>query len=104
MKRYKVEFLPSARMDLVRSFEWGVDVWGKAQAAKWLREMYAVCKKRLEHFPLACPVAPESEDLGREVRHLVIGRYRAIFVVNANIVTVLHVRGAYVPPHFEDAE
>lgn len=96
MKKYKVEFLPSAKEDLRRSFEWGVEVWGKEQAAKWLRDMYSVCKQRLTHIPKGCPVAPESELLGRELRQLIIGRYRVIFIVGYDHVMVLHVRGPFV--------
>ena len=95
MKTYKVEFLPEAKEDLRLSFEWGIDVWGKIQAEKWLREIYTTCKKRLEQFPESCPIAPESEDLNRELRQLIIDRYRVIFVVKGSTVTVLHVRGAY---------
>ena len=102
MKRFKVEFLPSATEDLTRSFEWGIDVWGTAQAGKWLRKMYSTCRKRLQRLPLACPIAPESEDLDRELRHLVIGRYRVIFVVKGDTVTILHVRGPYVGPTSDD--
>lgn len=96
MKRYRVELLPEAREDLYSSYEWGIQSWGKAQADEWLRTFYATCKKRLRHSPKACPLAPESHDLNRELRHLIIGRYRVIFVIEGQTVTILHVRGAYV--------
>lgn len=96
MKRYQVEFLPTAQQDLRLSFEWGANIWGKTRAKKWLREFAATCKKRLKQFPESCPIAPESEDLGRELRQLVIDRYRVIFVVRNDVVTILYVRGAYI--------
>ena len=95
MKTYKVEFLPAAKEDLRLSFEWGVEVWGKTQAEKWLREFYTTCRKRLKQLPEACPIAPESEDLGRELRQFIIDRYRVIFIVKDSTVTILYVRGAY---------
>jgi plasmid stabilization system protein ParE len=104
MKRYKVAFLPSAQHDLRLSFEWGASMWGKTQAKKWLRELSATCKKRLTQFPEACPIAPESEDLGRELRQLVIDRYRVIFVVVNDVVTILYVRGSYNGTSFDDDE
>ena len=104
MKSYKVEFLPSAQQDLRLSFEWGVNVWGKTQAQKWLKGFYATCKKRLKQFPQSCPIAPESEDLGRELRQFVIVRYRVIFLVKGDTVTVLYVRGAYSGTMFDDDE
>ena len=98
MRRYRVEFLPSARRDLRDSFEWGVEAWGKEQAEKWLSEFYFTCRKQLGSLPKACPKAPESEDLDRELRHLIIGRYRVVFLISDDLVTVLYVRGPYLRP------
>ena len=95
IKTYKAEFLPNAKEDLLASFEWGIDVWGKIQAEKWLNQFYATCKKRLKQFPESCPIAPESKDLDRELRQLIIDRYRVIFIVKDLTVTILYVRGAY---------
>lgn len=95
MKRYKVEFLPSAKQDLRMSFLWGVNVWGKTQAERWLRSS-ATCKKRLTQFPEGCRVAPESEELEREIRHFIIDRYRVLFVVQGNKVSILYVRGSHI--------
>jgi hypothetical protein len=61
-------------------------------------------KKRLRQFPESSPIAPESEDLGRELRQFVIDRYRVIFIVQGDIVTVLFVRGAYLGTMFDDAD
>ena len=104
MKSYKIEFLPTAKQDLRLSYEWGVNVWGKTKAQKWLHEFYATCKKRLRQFPESCPIAPESEDLGRELRQFVIDRYRVILIVKGDTVTVLYVRGAYVGTMIDDVD
>jgi toxin ParE1/3/4 len=104
MKSYKVEFLPTAKQDLRLSYEWGVNVWGKTKSQKWLHEFSATCKKRLRQFPESCQIAPESEDLGRELRQFVIDRYRVIFIVNGDTVTVLYVRGAYVGTMLDDVD
>jgi len=50
----------------------------------------------LSMHPQRCPVAPESDELGREVRQLLhgkrSGRYRVLFEIRGNTVHVLHVR------------
>ena len=96
MKRYQVEFLPSAKQDLRTSFLWGVNVWGKTPAERWLRKFSAICKKRLAQFPESCPLAPESEELERTMRQLIIDRYRVVFIVQGDMVSVLYVRGSYL--------
>ncbi len=104
MKKFRVEFLPPAERDLDVSLEWGASYWGKKAAQKWLREFYSTCKKRLGQFPAACPIAPESADLGRELRHLIVGRYRAIFFVTDDTVKIVNVRGPYFYKMVEDDE
>jgi hypothetical protein len=51
-----------------------------------------------------CPTAPESEDLGRELRQFVIVRDRIIFIVKDDTVTVLYVRGADSGTMFDDVD
>ena len=102
MTKFKVEFLPTAKRDLDISVEWGASYWGEKAAQKWLRDFYSTCRKRLGQFPVACPIAPESEDLGRELRHLIIGRYRAIFFIVDETVVIAYVRGAYFDKGMDD--
>ena len=58
---------------------------------------------RLTSLPLGCALAPESEELGTSVRHLILGRYRILFIVEKRTVTILHVRGSYVDPSLGEA-
>ena len=104
MKSYKVEFLLSAKEDLRTSFLWGLNVWGKTQAERWLNKMNATCKKRLKQFPESCPLAPESKEFDRELRQFVIDRYRVIFTIQNDTVKILYVRGAYVGTIFDDVD
>jgi hypothetical protein len=53
----------------------------------------------LDTFPTRCPLAPESKDLGREIRQLLYGKrhavYRVLFEIRGDTVFVLRVwRGA----------
>lgn len=45
----------------------------------------------LQHYPKRCPVIAESEYLGIEYRHLVIGDYRIIIRIEAHTVYILRV-------------
>ena len=54
--------------------------------------------RKLTLLPLACPLAPESEQLGASIRHLIVGRYRVLFTVRGRTVTILHVSGLYTDP------
>jgi len=54
--------------------------------------------KSLKTFPDRCHKAPEATALGEDVRHLIVGNYRLIFAIQAETVTVLHIRhGARLP-------
>ena len=101
MKKYKIVLHPDAELDINSSFEWGCQNWGRQNAAAWVRKLRQILRDRLTTTPLACPLAPESEELNSSVRHLIVGRYRILFLVEKKTVTVLHVRGSYVtrPPH-----
>ena len=94
-KRYRVVFAERAKRDFDRSFEWGRREWGEAAARRWYRETKDQILRSLTTFPLGHPVAPESEEHGSEVRHMIIGRYRVLFEVDGKIVRVMHIRGSY---------
>jgi plasmid stabilization system protein ParE len=66
----------------------------------------------LNEFPTRCPLAPESDVVGSEVRQQLYGRrqhkYRILFIIRDQTVHVLHVRhGArdfLLPSDFEDID
>jgi hypothetical protein len=50
----------------------------------------------LEHFPMRCPVARESEIVGVEIRHLLFGvsskhTHRVLYEIDGDVVNVLRV-------------
>jgi plasmid stabilization system protein ParE len=96
MKRYRVILHPEAEADIASSYEWGSRVWGEKRAKGWVRDLQRTIRSRLTSLPLSCPLAQESADLDREVRQVVVQRYRVLFVVERKTVTILHVRGPYV--------
>lgn len=46
----------------------------------------------LQYFPARCPLAPESKRFGAEIRHLIFGKHRILFIVDDENVYVLRVR------------
>jgi len=46
----------------------------------------------LENFPNRCPLAPESEDIGREIRQFLYKRHRILFGVTGDVVQVFRIR------------
>jgi plasmid stabilization system protein ParE len=80
-------------------------------AMKWLDGMEQTIAG-LAEFPTRCPLAPESDVTGSEIRQQLYGRrqhkYRILFVIRGQTVHVLHVRhGArdfLFPSDFDDIE
>jgi plasmid stabilization system protein ParE len=98
MKEYKVILHPDAESDIESSFKWGCRAWGEENAKLWMQKLRRAIAKQLTSLPLACPLAPEGEQLGVSIRHLIAGRYRVLFTVRGRTVTILHVRGSYIAP------
>ena len=98
MKKYKVSLHPDAELDIESSFKWGCRASGEENAKLWVRKLRRAIRKQLTSLPLACPLGPESGQLGVSVLHLIVGRYRVLSTVRGRIVTILHVRGPYIDP------
>ena len=95
MARFKVFFSEEADEEVLKSYEWGLLFWGQDQADNWLRDLYNSVIERLSELPLSCPLAPESDYLGDEVRHYLFGRYRILFEIQGDEVTVIRLLGPY---------
>jgi plasmid stabilization system protein ParE len=96
MPKYRVVVHPEAENDIALSYQWGIKTWGEDQAKAWVIKLRRIISTRLSTTPMACPVAPESEELGLPVRLLIIQRYRVLFLVDQRTVTILHIRGPYI--------
>lgn len=95
MPGFDVSFTPQALEDILVIYEWGIDFWGEFAAEKWLRELYSCTSQRLTTFSKSCPLAPDSQYLDGEVRHLLFLRYRILFEIYGNLVVVLRVDGPH---------
>ena len=90
MKRYRIEIKPTAENDLTRRFR---QIAGESpqNAVSWyLRTIEAI--EKLDVLAERCPLAPEDADIRIGIRHLIIGDYRALYLIRGDTVEVLHVR------------
>ena len=96
MRKYRVILHPDAETDISSSYKWGCKVWGEIRAKVWVRELRHTIKSQLALVPLGCALATESEKLDMPIRHLIVGRYRILFIIEKQRVTILHVRGPFI--------
>ena len=96
MKRYAVVFEESAQSDVRESYDWGRRTWGKHEAEQWVRQLRKAVTDQLAVVPKAFPLAPEDEEFSEEIRQIILGRYRILFMIKGRKVHVLHVRGAHL--------
>jgi len=75
---------------------------GSRSRVKVVQKAQGRIQHSLPYFPLGHPIAPETEDLGFEVRHMIIDRYRVLFEIAGKTVRILHLRGPYTGPDTTD--
>jgi plasmid stabilization system protein ParE len=94
--KYKLIIQPPAMADLDEAYQW-IAERSPENAVHWFNR-FVEALHTLEQFPSRCAVAPESENVGREIRQLIYGRragaYRALFVIQNDEVHILHIRHA----------
>jgi plasmid stabilization system protein ParE len=104
---YQVEVLPQALGDIELAYRWMADKLGAQVAEDWYDELMEAVRS-LEQFPNRCPIAPEAPEVGQSLRQLLVGkRYRVMFVVEGERVSVLYVRHtsrAWLTDEFDDEE
>jgi len=88
-KKYNVQVTASAEADIESVFDY-IARNNPKTAIKWVEKIEKQIDS-LECFPKHCPVIPESDELGREYRHLVFGNYRTIFRIAGSTVFLLRV-------------
>lgn len=98
---YQVRVLRRARNDLDQIIAYVAE--RSPRGAARLLARFEAATQQLEKNPFLSPLAPEAEDIGEEVRHILFrtraGRtFRALFLVVGDEVRVLRVRGSGQPP------
>lgn len=88
--KFDVLIHPSAADELEDAYRWiarespvNVNLWYN----RLLEKM-----ETLAQTPNRCPAAPERKYAKENFRHLIVGQYRIIFLVDGKAVRVLHVR------------
>ncbi len=89
MPKYHVEITARAETDILEIYEY-IAADNKTAAAKLVKEIEHHIDS-LEKSPLRCPVIPESNELGKEYRHLIYGNYRTIITIEGKQVTIMRV-------------
>lgn len=89
MPKYRVEITQTAEADLQEIYSYIASDNEKAASAL-IQEIDDQIDS-LEQFPLRCPIIPESQELGKEYRHILYGDYRTIFTVENFQVTIMRV-------------
>lgn len=92
MKLYRIEIKPTAENDLHRRFT-QIEEESPQNAVRWYLGIIEAIEK-LDQLAERCPLAPEDMDILRGIRHLIVGDYRVLYVIEENVVSVLHIRHA----------
>lgn len=81
---YRVRVSRSAKADADDAYVWMKEKYSEAQAVRWFNGL-ADAVNSLAEFSGRCPLAPESEEIGRELRQLLYGKrsaaYRIVFAI-----------------------
>jgi len=87
---WTVNIRPTAEVDIRDRFE-QIRSESPINAENWYRDLIGAIKI-LENLALRCPLAEEDAEFGLGIRHLVVGRYRVLYLVDDSSVEVLHIR------------
>ena len=85
---YDLEYLPSARGDLVKIIRYIAHNLDNEDAARRLAEKFDEAVKILTEFPYSCPVYYPIRSLRYEYRKLVVGKYLMFYWVTEETKTV----------------
>lgn len=102
---FHVRISSRAKRDLIGISDWLLEHGAGETGIRWFEGLQEAIVS-LEANPRRCTLAPESETLSQEVRHLLYGSkphlYRILFTTNGHAVMVLSIRhGRRLPlaPH-----
>jgi mRNA-degrading endonuclease RelE of RelBE toxin-antitoxin system len=90
LKKYRIDIKPTAEDDLARRYA-QIEKESPQNAVKWYLGIIEAIEK-LDELAERCPIAPEDSDIQKGIRHLIIGDYRVLYIVDHETVQVLHVR------------
>ncbi len=86
---YQVVITTKAERDADVMMSW-IAQYAPEKAALWYLD-FRQAAASLSDFPARCPLALENR-VGQEIRQLLFGKYRLLFLIEGATVWVLHVR------------
>jgi plasmid stabilization system protein ParE len=93
--KYRVHITAKAEEDAEGVLAWFHENQATAAGARWFAGIMAAIDT-LESHPMRCRIAPESEDIGVEIRQLLFGKrrgvYRVYFLIKGQTVYILRIR------------
>jgi plasmid stabilization system protein ParE len=87
---FRVVVEREAEEDMKAAAQW-IAQYSSDKATLWYFDATEAIES-LENFPARCPLAPESRKFGAEIRHLIFGKYRILFIIEDEIVYVIRIR------------
>ena len=94
--KYRVRLQPSAEKDLEEAYLWAAK-HAPETATRWLHRFREVLQTLADN-PQRCGAAPEDRKLKRDLRQLLYGKrsnvFRAVFVIDGELVRILRIRRA----------
>ena len=104
--KYRVDITIEAESEIREAYLW-IHHDSPANAARWRCGLLQAVRS-LSQQPMRCPIAPENTYFQQEIRQLLYGKrtgvYRVLFVMDKNVISILHVRHAareYLQPDQE---
>jgi plasmid stabilization system protein ParE len=92
---FRVNLTAAAKQDARKILVWLRSQQSGETGLRWFRGMQKAIES-LNELPFRCALSPEARDFPFEVRQLLYGsthhRYRILFTIRDDKVTVLHVR------------
>lgn len=86
---FRVEITEPAEQDAREAVRW-IAQHSPEKASLWYFDFLEAADS-LREFPTRCPIAPESNET-KEFRHLLFEKYRLIFLIEDEVVYILHIR------------
>jgi plasmid stabilization system protein ParE len=92
--RYRVLLTERAEADVEAVLRWFRDQRATEAGGRWFAQLMAKLDTLVFH-PDRCALAAESEDVGEEIRELLLGRhrykYRILFKISGDTVAIMRV-------------
>jgi plasmid stabilization system protein ParE len=96
---FRIEITEPAEEDASEAVQW-LAQYSPEKASLWYFDFLEAADS-LQKLPARCPIAPESSET-KELRHLLFGKYRIIFLIDDETVYILHVRHQRQKPLLPD--